>query len=97
MTSSPITIQIIASLHGPVLLIALSSRVELRIQNLRGILPNSCPHCPIMNTIYQLDLQKLFYDANINSYQHAPSTGYMSGTMPSTILCILASLIFTTL
>lgn len=97
MTSSPITIRIIASLHGPVLLIALSSRVELRIQILRGILPISCPHCPIMNTIYQLDLQKLFYDANINNYQHAPSTGYVSGTMPSTVLCILASLIFTTL
>ena len=71
MTSSPITIRIIASLRSPALLIALSSRAELRIQILRGILPISCPHCPIMNTIYQLDLQKLFYDANINSYQHA--------------------------
>lgn len=49
----------------------ISSRAELRIQILRGILPISCPQCPIMNTIYHLDLQKQLYDANINSYQHA--------------------------
>ena len=73
------------------------SRVELRIQIVRGIPPTSCLHCPVMNNIYQLDLQKLFYDANINSYQHAMSTGYVSDAMPSAILSILAPLISTTL
>lgn len=96
MTSSLITIRIIAPLHCPVLFISLGSRAELRIKILRGILPTSCLCCPIMNTIYQLDLQKIFYGA-INSQQHASSTCYVSGTTPSTILSVLAPLIITIL
>lgn len=86
----------IASLHCPVLLISLGSRIELRIEILRGIPSISCLHGLIKNSTDQLELQKIFYDASIKSQQHAVHTRYMPGATAGTLLSILAPLIFTT-